>query len=226
MRSMPGLFVPFRMIRTEYFILCTLPLITSFNSMVLVESNRWNLLRFWFRAKVRVLRFDLLHLLRSRLLRLGRRRISLRVLLDASRSWRSCTGFSQGVLPTLLLLLLLPDLRRHSCRTTGNIRSRRGSVCRLLVSLSLPAFSCTGLSRHFTGRFSGDVRLWGVHRSVARVSFLALFRARLVHGRVLIRRTAFLHRSGLLRWLFLRRSGVWAALWLSRVRFFRGALAL
>ena len=31
--------------------------------MVLVESNRWNLLRFWLCTKVRVLRFDLLHLL-------------------------------------------------------------------------------------------------------------------------------------------------------------------
>src|SRR5262249_743450 len=227
MRMIPTRVVPFRVIRTEYFVVRTLPAIASFNPMVLVESNRWNLLRFWLRAKVRVLRFDLLHLLRSRLLRLGFR-ISLHVLLDACRSWRSCTGFSQGGLPTfpLLDLLLLPDLRRHSCRTTGNIRSRRGSICRFLMSPTLPAFSCTALSRHFTGRFSGDVRLWGVHRSVARVSFLALFRARLVHSRVLIRRAAFLHRSGLLRWLFLRRSGVWAALWLSRVRFFRGALAL
>ena len=51
--------------------------------MVLVESNRRNLLRFWLCTEARVLRFDLLHLLRFRLFRLGAR-ISLHILL-ASR---------------------------------------------------------------------------------------------------------------------------------------------
>src|SRR5262249_16537169 len=68
MRMIPTRVVPFRVIRTEYFVVRTLPAIASFNPMVLVESNRWNLLRFWLRTKVLVLRFDLLHLLRSRLL--------------------------------------------------------------------------------------------------------------------------------------------------------------
>src|SRR5438270_13084224 len=125
MRMIPTLIVPFRMIGTEYFVLLALPVFTSFDMMVLVESNRLNLLRFWLRVEVCVLRFDLLHLLWFRLFRLYPR-LSLRVLLDASRSWRSCAGFSRGVLPTLLSLLnllLLPDLCRHS---------RRGRLCRFL----------------------------------------------------------------------------------------------
>ena len=61
---------------------------------------------------------------------------------------------------------------------------------------------------------------------MAGVSFFALFRARLIRRRALIRRAAFLHRSGLLRWPLLRLRRVRAGLCLSRVRFFRGALAL
>ena len=85
MRVIPSLIVPFRMIRAEYLIMLTLPAITSLNPIILVEGNRRNLLRLRLRTEVRVLRFDLLHLLRIRLLRLGPR-ISLRILLAGSRS--------------------------------------------------------------------------------------------------------------------------------------------
>src|SRR6266513_476917 len=105
----PTLIVPFRMIRTEYFVLRTLPAITSFDPIVLVESNRRNLLRLWLCTEGRVLRFDLLHLLRVRLLHRAH-----------PRSWRSCTGFSHRLLHTLFpfLNLLLPAMRRHFRRTT------------------------------------------------------------------------------------------------------------
>ena len=63
----------------------TLPAIASFNPIILIESNRRNLLRLWLCAEIRVLRFDLLHLLRIGLLRLGPR-FSLRVLLACSRN--------------------------------------------------------------------------------------------------------------------------------------------
>src|SRR5207245_11701522 len=85
MRSIPALIVPFRMLRAEYCILRTLPAITSFNPIILVEGNRRTLLRLWLRTEVRVLRFDLLHLLRVRLLRLGPH-ISLRSLLAGCRN--------------------------------------------------------------------------------------------------------------------------------------------
>src|SRR5438876_3334299 len=84
-RSIPSLIMPFRMIRAEYLVMLTLPAITSFNPMVLVESNRLNLLRLWLCAEARVLRFDLLHLLRIGLLPLGPR-FSLRVLLAGCRN--------------------------------------------------------------------------------------------------------------------------------------------
>src|SRR6266550_1036534 len=223
----PPLIVPFRMVRTEYLVMLALPAITSFNPMVLVESNRLNLLRLWLCAETRVLRFDLLHLLRIGLLPLGPR-FGLRVWLAGCRS---CAAFSRRLLHTLTLLpllnlLLLPLLRRHSRRMTGNIRSRRWSIPRFLVRAILPAFSSTGLIRRFIGRFTGDVRFRGVRRFVARVSFLPLFRARLIRSSVLICRAAFLHRAGLFRWPLLRLDGVRAGLCLSRVRFFRGALAL
>ena len=195
--------------------------------MVLIESNRLNLLRLWLCAETRVLRFDLLHLLRIGLLPLSPR-FSLRVLLAGCRS---CAGFSRGLLHTLTLLpllnlLLLPLLRRHSRRMTGSIRSRRGSISRFLVSLSLPALSTTGLSRRLIGRFAGYVRFRSVCRCVARVSFLGPVRARLIRGPALIRRAASLHRSGLLRRPLLRLGRVSAGLCLSRGRFFRCALAL
>src|SRR5205814_8201162 len=51
-RPIPTLVVPFRTIRAEYFILRTLPLITSLNPIVLVVGNCRNLLRFWLRTKI------------------------------------------------------------------------------------------------------------------------------------------------------------------------------
>src|SRR5512132_1301739 len=168
----PPLIVPSRMIRAAYLVTLALPAITSFNPMVVIKSNRLYLLRLWLCAEARVLRFDLLHLLRIGLLLPLGPRISLRVLLAGCCS---CAGFSRGLLHTLSLLpllnlLLLPLLRRHSRRMTGNIRSRRGSISRLLGSLGLPAFSTTGLSRRFIGRFTGYVRFRNVWRCVARVS--------------------------------------------------------
>src|SRR5437899_8924114 len=82
-RPIPTLIVPFRMIRAEYVVLRTLPLIASLNPIVLIVREDRNLLRFWLRAEVRVLLLDLLHLLRIRLLRRGRR-ISLSPLLAGS----------------------------------------------------------------------------------------------------------------------------------------------
>src|SRR5260370_41775819 len=170
----PPLIVPLGLIRTEYLVMLSLPAIASFNPMVLVECNRLDLLRLWLCAETRVLRFDLLHLLRIGLLPLGPR-FSLRVLLDGCRS---CAGFSRGLLHTLSLLpllnLILPNVRRHSRRMTGNIRSRRGSIRRFLVLAILPAFFSTGLSRRFISRFTGDVRFRRVRRFVARLTFLAL----------------------------------------------------
>ncbi len=69
MRVIPSLIVPFRMIRAEYFVLLTLPVFASLNPIILIVGNRRNLLRLWLRTEVRVLRFNLLHLLRIRLLR-------------------------------------------------------------------------------------------------------------------------------------------------------------
>ena len=85
MRSIPALIVPFRTIGAEYLVLRTLPLFASLNPIILVEGNRRNLLRLWLRTEVRVLRFNLLHLLRIRFLRLGPH-ISLRVLLAGCRT--------------------------------------------------------------------------------------------------------------------------------------------
>src|SRR5262249_22043155 len=218
----PARIVPFRMVRTEYFVLGALPVFASFNPMVLVESNRLNLLRFRLCTEACVLRFDLLHLLRSRLLHLGSR-ISLRVLLAGHRS---CAGFSRRLLHALTLLallnLLVPTVRRHSGR------SRRGSICRFLVSSSLPAGSSTStrLVRRSAGRLTRDIAFRGVRRLAARVSFSALFRTRLISGAALIPHAAFLDCATLLRWPFLRLGRVWAGLCLSRARFFWGALAL
>jgi hypothetical protein len=73
------------MIRAEYYVLRTLPLFASLNPIILIVGNRRNLLRLRLRTEIRVLRFDLLHLLRIRLLRLGPR-IRLRILLAGSRN--------------------------------------------------------------------------------------------------------------------------------------------
>src|SRR5206468_7035364 len=105
MRMVPALIVPFRMIGAEYFVSRTLPLFASLNPIILVVGNRRNLLRLWLRTEVRVLRFNLLNLLRIRLLRL-RPCVSLRILLACCRDLRSCT---------------------RACRTCG--RSLRISRC-------------------------------------------------------------------------------------------------
>src|SRR5438445_5329902 len=94
-RPIPALIVPFRMIRAEYVVLRTLPLVASLNPIVLIVRDRRNLLRLWLRAEVRVLLLDLLHLLRMRLLRRGRR-ISLSPLLAGCCYSRSCTGSRCG----------------------------------------------------------------------------------------------------------------------------------
>src|SRR5436305_4948778 len=70
-RAIPSLIVPFRMIRAEHFVLSTLPVFASFNPMILVVANRRNLLWPWLCTEVCVLRLDLLHLLRFRLLGFG-----------------------------------------------------------------------------------------------------------------------------------------------------------
>jgi len=49
----------------------TLPAIASLDPIILVVGNCRNLLRLRLRTKVRMLRFNLLNLLRIRLLRLG-----------------------------------------------------------------------------------------------------------------------------------------------------------
>ncbi len=107
----------------------------------------------------------------------------------------------------------------------------------------LRAFSSTGLIRRFIGRFTGDVRFWSVCRFVARVSFLALFRVRLIRGMLMrssliMHGPVWLHRTGVMRGaVLLRRSlmrrrrglrlrGIRAGLSVSRVRFFRGVLVL
>jgi hypothetical protein len=88
------------------------------------------------------------------------------------------------------------------------------------------------------------IRFRGVRRFVARVSFLALFRTRLIRSCVLMRSSlimhgpVWLHRTGVMRGaVLLRRSlmrrrrglrlrGIRAGLSVSRVRFFRGVLVL
>src|SRR2546423_12338237 len=176
----------FGMIRAEHFVLRTLPPIASLNPIILVEGNRRNLLRLWLRTKVRVLRLDLLHLLRIRLLRLGPS-ISLRVLLAGC--WRSgCLRRLAAPLHPLpaLLSLLLGAGRRPAGRLTGNIRSRLGGACRFL--LGLPTLSRTPLIR----------RAALLHRSAFLCGPLLRFgcvRARRCFGRVL-----FFSGVLLLRW--------------------------
>src|SRR6476646_8871953 len=63
MRVVPAPIVPFRMIRAEYFVLPTLPLVASLDPIILGERDRRNLLWLRLRLEVRVLCLDLLHLL-------------------------------------------------------------------------------------------------------------------------------------------------------------------
>src|SRR5205085_52471 len=225
MRFIPTLIVPFRMVRTEHLVLLTLPAIASLNPVVLVESNRWNLLRFWLRAEVRVLRFDLLHLLRSRLFYLGSR-ISLHVLLIG---YRSGTCFSRRLLHTLLALLrrlLIPAVRWHSRRTTRNIRSGRGCICRFAARPSPSVLSGTRLIRRSAGRLTRCISFRSVRRFAAALSFSASFRTRLTGCATIIDRAVFFSPTGLLRGPLLTVGGVWSRLCLSRVGFLRGVLAL
>ncbi len=203
------------MIRAEYFVLRTLPVITSLNPIILFVGNRRNLLRFWLRTEVRVLRFDLLHLLRIGLFRLGPR-ISLHILLAGCRTYSTCRSCIRRCwisrclcrrgaafcFSPLLNSLLPRSGRLRACRLTGNIRFLTGG--RLMVFCSFLAFSCTGL----------------ICSSVLMRSLVFLHRTGLIRSSVL------LHGSVLRRsWsLMLRR--IRLGLSLSRVRFFRGVLAL
>ena len=119
---------------------------------------------------------------------------------------------------------LLRAGRRTGCRLTGNIRFRRGGSRRFLGRSSLPAFSCTGLSRSSAGLFTGNIRSRGGRRFLTRSSFSALSCTGLSRGSGLIRRAAFLHRSALLRGLRLRR--VCPGHRLGRMRFSRALLVL
>jgi len=71
LRPIPAFIVPFPDDTSEILRIADPAVIASFNPMVLIECNRRNLLRLWLRTEIRVLRFDLLHLLRFRLLRLA-----------------------------------------------------------------------------------------------------------------------------------------------------------
>src|SRR5439155_21528075 len=185
--------------------------------------------------EVRVLRLDLLHLLRIRLLRLGPH-IRLCVLLARCRNGRSGTCRSRGrrcrssrcfrrrggalhPFPPLLSLLLGTG-RRRTGRLTGNTRSRRGGSCRFLVRPSLPTFSCARLIRPCAGRLTGNIRFRGGRRFLARWSCPALPCTRLGRSSALGRRATFLHRSGLLRGRGLgRRRFPLRLLCFSRARF-------
>src|SRR5439155_23704052 len=197
------------------------------------KRNRRNLLRFWLRTEVRVLRFDLLHLLRIGLLRLGPH-ISLHVLLAGWGNWRSCSRFRPSrcrsgfrrclrtwgrrfhSFPALLRLLLRTG-RRRAGRLTGNIPFRRGGSCRFLARWSFPALPCTGLSRSSAlGR-----RATFLHRARPMRSSVFLHRTGLIWN------STFLHRSLLLlRTWGLRLRRIRLGLCCSRMRFFRGALVL
>ena len=62
MRVIPATVVPFRMIRSIYFVLRTLPAIASLKPKVRVERDRRNFVRASLGVEVYVLLFDLLRL--------------------------------------------------------------------------------------------------------------------------------------------------------------------
>src|SRR5437762_11146667 len=138
MRSVPALIVPFRTIRAEYFVLRTLPAFASLNPTALIKRNRRNLLRLWLCTEVRVLRFDLLHLLRVRLLRCACRFNSL-------AGWRSWSWRSYS--------------RLRLCRCRRGFRRCLRICGRRFHSFSplLRLLLCTGCRR--AGRLTGDARL-------------------------------------------------------------------
>src|ERR1700731_3124088 len=160
MRPIPTLVVPFRMIRSEYFVLRTLPAIASFNSIALAERDRGNPVRSRLRAETCVLRLDLLHLLRIRLLDRGPR-ISRRVLLAGcgrdcwsciwrSRRYRSSTRRSCGYRSSV----------RRCCGYRSSVR-RCLRVCatRVLPSSALLPRLLLRAGRRTGGRFTRNVRL-------------------------------------------------------------------
>jgi hypothetical protein len=96
----------------------------------------------------------------------------------------------------------------------------------------LPSGSIFSGTRLIPRRLTGSIP-FRIRSFVAGVSFLALFRpgrirsATLVCRATRIGRSVFLCRSGLARrWSLLRLGRICAGLHFSRVRFFRGALAL
>src|SRR5713101_9042714 len=78
MRAVPAPIMPFRMIRSEYFVLRPLPALASLNPITLVERDRRNFVGSRLCAKIHVLLFDLLHLLLD-LLHLLRIRLDRRI---------------------------------------------------------------------------------------------------------------------------------------------------
>src|SRR4029077_20819981 len=187
--------MPFRAIGAEYFILRTLPAVTSLNPIILVVGDGRNLLRLWLRTKTRVLRPDLLHLLligllfrpcRSISLSLFSRNISLSRLSHLmgggrhSRSsiyGRSC--WSRGCFRRMFLhpfLMSFATGRRTACRLTGNISFlRSGRFLMGLVPLSRDWFVRRSVLPHRRRVRLGHIRigLWlGCLRLFSALLFL------------------------------------------------------
>src|SRR5207302_9557345 len=78
MRAVPAPIMPFRMIRSDYFVLRTLPALASLIPITLVERDRRNFVRSRLGFEIHVLLFDLLHLLLD-LLHLLRIRFDCRI---------------------------------------------------------------------------------------------------------------------------------------------------
>src|SRR6266498_2640977 len=205
-RPIPALIVPFGMIRAEHFILRTLPLFASLNPIILVEGNRRNLLRLWLRTEVRVLRFDLLHLLRIRLLRCAHP-FSSRVLLAGCRHGRSCTCRCRW---RRSCACRSRRLCRSSTRRCLRVCGRRFHSFLALLRLLLGARRRTG------GRLTGNVPLCtgGDRRLRRRLALLPLWHGPLVP------------RSALLRGRGLRLRRVRPLRRLGRVRLSRSLLVL
>src|SRR5207237_2225466 len=94
MRAVPAPIMPFRMIRSEYFVLRPLPALASLNPITLVERDRWNFVGSRLCFEIHVLLFDLLHLLLDLLHLLRIRfdcRIAARCLLAGCRNCWRCT---------------------------------------------------------------------------------------------------------------------------------------
>src|SRR4029077_10739227 len=148
------------------------------NAIVLVVSDCRNLLRLWLRTKTRVLRLDLLYLLRIGLglrsrryisLALLSRYIGLSLLMGGCRHSRSSTRGSscrrcrsRGCFRRTFLhpfLMPFPTGRRTGCRLTGNIRFLRGG--RFLMGLA--PLSCGRFVRRSMLPHSRLVRPSGIY---------------------------------------------------------------